>query len=170
MASAEDQSPTPAVCEECEQSDNLVDHRRHVLDHDKNLKLIKAAGLGHKDCVNACLAVGANVNTYLIVYKTRMDVDAVNPLLEAVKQGRIECVEVLIKAGADVNMAKSCGSILFWAINKCSDGNIPFSICFEMEHPDPVPAGNREKCVEILLQAGVQVTQDEIMTAAKLCQ
>ena len=138
----------PGVCKTCKQSDNLVEFGGDVFDHDKNLMLIKAARLGHVECVNACLAAGADVNRNLLLGSEFFDI---TPLLEAVRAGRVECAEILINAGADVNFRSIPDSILSSALSKCND-----------KHFDFASIRDHEKCVEILLQAGAKITRNEI--------
>ena len=146
------------IDEDPEQSDAAADNDNEDVDDDKRQKriqfhygwmLVKAAGLGHVNCVNACLAAGAYVNTHMnydFTYEA-------TPLFCAVHNGDVECVTTLIKAGADVNSRLlDQSTYLSSALSNC-------------RNKDRI--SEHEKCVELLLEAGAKVTRRAVVYGAQ---
>ena len=126
------------VCEECWDLDSFYKKRLEgvsYLDKDydfyrRNYALLLACGRGHLECVKASLAKGADVNFIM-----RYWLDTWCPLYNAVAEKNVDCVEFLIKAGADVNIR--------YSQNK--------TVLYRAVHTGSV------KCVDLLLKAGADV-------------
>ena len=100
---------------------------------DQDDLLLSSSINGHLDCVKACLAAGADVNT-----RDRWDDQPA--LICAVKNGSVPCIELLLKAGADVNIRDNYGeTALFDAV---SQGSV--------------------QCTDLLLKAGADVNIREV--------
>ena len=150
----------------------------------KNLGLLAASFLGHLDCVEYFTKKGADVNCTdekfdldcrksIKVGYTQTDgepfalPDDGTPLMFASRFGHIECVKLLVKEGADVNMIKSKRTALGIAARygKYSCVNFLLETGAGVNTTDPTvrPAlmcalrSSNEQCVNILIKAGADV-------------
>ena len=131
--------------------------------------LHSAARLGHDMCLDVLLRKTNDVNAWSDErgYRAREKMDA-TPLTEASDYGNIECVKILIAAGADVDDNAYRGSALEKAAIKChykcleilitaganvnlknKEGNTALSMALRYHSSD--------KCIDLLIEAGADV-------------
>ena len=146
------------ACDNCEGKGINVPPRkgRSVnVGNKKEIGLLTAAYVGHDKCLEVFLAAGANVNTreeafskdYRVAVREKAGTfqeeesighqfEFLPPLTWSSEYGHAKCVDILIKAGANVNF---------------SDGkNFALGVAAE--------SGNAE-CIELLIAAGADVNQ-----------
>ena len=94
--------------------------------------MLFAAMRGHDYCIEKLVQSGVNVNT---------GPEILSPLTIAVKFNNTDCVNVLLRAGADVNAADADGyTLLITAVCEYTD----------------------TRCTEVLLEAGAEVNSGDI--------
>ena len=144
----------------------------NVAQRKKNLGLLTAAYVGHNDCIEVFISKGADVNctdkkfdwdcrrklcrkmgfaaeaSYL---EDDLDEDdffeCFTPLISATVHNHLECIQLLLKAGADVNLAKKRRTALGTAAEQ-----------------------GHHKCVELLIELGANVNfADQTIRPALMC-
>ena len=145
-----------------------------IVQRKKNLGLLAASYVGHKDCVKFFIKEGADVNCIDDQFDSdcrenicdrlgiKLESDLVNPVLRnddwctplmyAARNGHLEIVKILVRTGADVNLVKSRPSAL----------GTP-----SMTALATAATEGRYKCVEYLIEAGANVNSTD--PSAMLC-
>ena len=136
---------------------------RSIWSYDEDFALLEASKNGHVDCVKACLAAGADVNTKYCWdndYNSRKG----NPLYWAVKHNNDDCAECLIKAGAkicDGVLSEAAGRGSERCVNLISEAGGPTwdrepyinkMLCYAVRYHPP-----RSKIVDLLINTGANV-------------
>ena len=67
--------------------------------------MIRASGMGHAACLSYAIDAGGDVNygPYVIAGLYGGEVSERTPLIAALEYNKDSCVDILLKAGADVN-------------------------------------------------------------------
>ena len=160
------------TCEICSSIGALVKKPRDgvtVVQRKKNLGLLTASYVGHRECIEVLTAAGANVNgtdemfhmssrrklckkmgfdkevIYLKVPHERLG--CFTPLICAAVNGHLKCIDILVKKGADVNLVSDRRTALGTAAEY---GNF--------------------KCLKCLIDLGANVNvADSIIRPALMC-
>ena len=122
------------VCQECVSSSEepLSLHRKSITEAD--WIMIKAARLGHVQCLQGSLAAGAHVN--------RSDENGLTALMRACESGHVKCVEILLTFGSWINKK-----------NKLGDSALIFAV-----------DGSHYECADLLIKAGANRKKDNVNT------
>ena len=152
----------PGCCTDCQDYEN---YRHHMLcgpsgwgSQDKESVilcyiLLNASKNGHLDCVKACLARRIDINIRFL--KSAFRTERYTPLCFATELGHDDCVEALIKAGAEIDadillLAGKFGSERCTKLFLEARGDVSKILC-------PAASNNRQNIVSLLIASGADV-------------
>ena len=128
--------------------------------------LMNASGCGHPEVIKKLIKAGADVN--------EADEDDVTALIcSANSPVGWKCIEILVEAGANVNMKCDGKTPLMWTLEegheKCTEAMIKAGADVNMVEDEHgwtalhIAARRDEKCFEILLEAGADVNLNNVL-------